>query len=381
MRALLALAALALPAHAEVVVLSEAPAAEAERGIADLVTAIKAHDARAIEKLLAPSMANAGVWFPDAACTKQFQAPGTLGAKELKQLAKCLARLTPQMSTRRSSARDGAVLTYAPGFEVELAFRAGRVRWIGTSQQAARGAIVPMLTAQAFEALRTGGSTLIDDKLRGALPATTPTSVWIETCLDVRGVVSRAAYHGAASTTIGEAFLAATKDWTFKPFEHAGRTMAVCSLSLVTYPAAQAPTTETLPPSAALPYAKAPENLEMASTTVPEGPPPKTVPVSRLEKLRLAGSAYIDPDPETRADMVAAGKLSVTARIRYCIDTSGDVSKITMVKRSGFKAYDHKLVLAIGRWRFRPYMVNNVVVDICAVATFMVTPDPTMANP
>ena len=378
MRALFALAALALPAHAEVVVLSEAPAAEAERGIADLVTAIKAHDARAIEKLLAPSMANAGVWFPDAACTKQFQAPGTLGAKELKQLAKCLAKLTPQMSTRKSSARDGAVLTYEPGFEVELAFRDGRVRWIGTSQQAARGAVVPMLTAQAFETLRTGGSTLIDDKLRGTVSVTTPTSVWIETCLDARGSVSKAAYHGAASTTIGEAFLAATKDWTFKPFEHAGRAMAVCSLSLVTYPAAQAPTTETLPPSAVLPYAKAPENLEMANTAEP---PPRTVPTSRLEKLRLAGSAYIDPDPETRADMVAAGKLAVTARIRYCIDTSGDVSKITMVKRSGFKAYDHKLVLAIGRWRFRPYMVNNVIIDICAVATFMVTPDPTMANP
>ena len=381
MRALLFLTALGLVmhAHAEVVVLSDGTQAiDAERGIAELTRAIKAKDARAVKKLLGDDLTSGGMWFPDAGCAKQFGKAGPIGDKAATQLARCLVKLSPQMSTRRSSARDGAVLTYAPGFEVELAFRGGQIRWLGSAQ--------PSLTAQAFEALRTGGTTLLDEKLRtplaGKLGGATSVSVWLETCLDTRGTVTKLSYHGAPSTEIGEAVLAAARDWTFKPFEHAGRKLPVCALSLITYPAALAPSTEVLPPSAILPYARVRDDLlESPDEPSAVAGSTKTVPASTLEKLRLAGTTYIDPDPNTRADMIAAGKLAVNARIRYCIDTSGDVVKITMVKRSGFKDYDHKLVFAIDRWRFRPYMVNNAVVDVCAIATFMVTPDPTMQNP
>jgi len=39
----------------------------------------------------------------------------------------------------------------------------------------------------------------------------------------------------------------ATDDWTFKPFAPKGVAIKACSLSLLTYPAAKAPSVETLP--------------------------------------------------------------------------------------------------------------------------------------
>lgn len=377
-------------AHADMVVASSTTARDTERGIAELTQAIRASDGKAVRAQLATSLVNGGVWFPDRACAKQFAAPGPIDAKAAPAFARCLARLTPQLSTRRSSRRDGAVLTYAPGLELELTFRGAQVRWIGPPVHHG-DAPVPLLTAQAFEALRTRGTTLVDDAvaptLAGKLGKRRSVSAWLEVCLDAEGKVTKLTHHDATSAEIGDAFVEAARSWAFRPFAVRGAPVEACSLSMVTYPSRHAPAVETLPRASTGTAVNIHDfdDLELDGvlggrvTTIT--PPSLMIAARTLERLRVTGKADIQPDAPTRRAMIQAKKLSVSARARVCIDVQGGVTTVSLIRRSGFAAYDAQLVREIRRWRFRPHVVGGTKREACATVTFMVTPDPTMNNP
>ncbi len=222
----------------------------AEIGAAELTAAIKARDARAIARQLHARLDYAGVWFADPACAARFAKHGELGSKDADAFARCLAQLKPQLSTRRSSQRDGAVLTYEPGIELELSFEGTRLAWIGFLAQGFSDANVPTLSAQAFEALRRTGKTNVDDKVAPHLESLAdkgPASAWLKLCLDATGAVTSISVREATAPRAGEVLAEAARDWTFRPFVHRGKPIPVCSLSQLTYPAAQAPAVEILP--------------------------------------------------------------------------------------------------------------------------------------
>ncbi len=383
---LAAVAAIAVNAAADQAAAPPATAADAEAAASELIAAMDADDVRGIARMLAPGLATGGLWFPDRHCRVAFDAAGPVALEKRRTLARCLARQTPILSTRKSSAPSGAVLALAPGVEIEVAFTGDLVHWIATPRSAAapRG---PTLTAQAFEALRIAGSTLLDEvlrpALRGKLGHDRAVSVWLEICLDERGAITSVTHHGAPTREIGDAFVAATVGWEFRPFALGGRDVPACSFSLLTYPAARAPNIEVLPPTVAIPVASEHAVTELGELpgAPPTSPDAVTVPPSTLERLRTAGTSYIDPDTDDRDAMIKAGKPSVSSRIRVCLDSRGRVSAFAIVKPSGFAGFDLKLLSAIRGWRFKPYMVNNAVRDVCTVFTFMVTPDPTMNAP
>ncbi|MDB4962126.1 MAG: TonB family protein [Myxococcales bacterium] len=351
--------------------------ADVSRGMAGLTAGIRAHDAKAIAKHLAPRFTNGGVWFPDAPCAKEFPGASEITGAEVTAFARCLARLELQLSTRRSASPDGAVLTAQPGFELELAFDGSRVRWIGRSLRATANVGVPMLTAQALESLRTQGTTRLDrvpaiKALAGEAKA--PISAWIEVCLDATGTATIVSHHDATSPSIGEAFVRAASDWAFRPFVAGGSATPACSLSLLTYPAASAPSTEVLPPVPRI-------ARDETETSAPPPPPPQTIVPLSLERLRLTGTRDIEPDPAMRTQMIDAGKLSVLASVKLCVDAKGRVSSATLQKSSGFEAYDKKILRDVAGWTYRPYLVGKKAVSVCTGVTFLVVPDPTMLNP
>jgi len=363
------------------------------RAAAALTAGIRAHDARAIGKQLAASFTNGGVWFADPACAREFAEPGEVTGKRVSVFARCLAKHRVQLSTRESSRREGAVLTVEPGIEIELAFRGPHVRWIGHPLHAATGAIVPTLTAQAFEALRTRGTTALDAVLTPEaleIDARAATSAWIKLCIDERGARTHVDFHGASSGAAGKAFVRAIEDWTFRPFEVRGTPIPVCSLSYLTYPATKAPPIEVLP-ATSMPVSRIQvhdlddlEDLELlGGFGPPPAPPPapQTVTPVALERLRLTGTKQIDPDPATRAQMIGAGKLSVLTSVKLCVNVRGYVSSTSLNKSSGFPAYDKKLLYDIRHWTFKPYVVAHRAIDVCTTVSFVVVPDPTMLNP
>src|SRR5262245_4154250 len=95
---------------------------DAQIGANELAIAIRHRDVKAIaSKLETPFHINA-LWFPDAGCRKQFGKASVLQTKQREAFARCLAKLSLQLSTRRSSTTYGVILTAEPGIEIDVTF-------------------------------------------------------------------------------------------------------------------------------------------------------------------------------------------------------------------------------------------------------------------
>ena len=357
---------------------------------AKLAAAIRTRNTGTIALVLGTAFENNGLWFPDAACAKRFERSGTIKGADVGVFARCLAGLKLQMSTRKSTLRDGTILTVDPGIEIELAFKGETLRWIGFPTQAGADRALPMLTAQAIEGLRTAGTTLLDAQVgrsldpelakQRALVATT----WIKVCLDPTGAITQTVPMNSTSGTASEAFFRAVADWKFKPFKVGGKAVSACAAELLSYPAAKAPPVESYPSTQApivsvtRTYNFDDDDLEMVGGVFgpppappPPVPPPINVPPTLLEKLRIAGSKVIVPDAQTRQDMLAAGKSKVVASMKLCLDDKGSVSAVTLLKSSGFPAYDRKISSEMRQWIYKPYKMNGKAIPVCTAETFI----------
>lgn len=359
-RSLVALIALAGTAAAKPVWRPKPPRPDVNELALHVVAAVRARDAGAVQQLLAEVVMHDPLWFPDAACAKQFGTKGTIEKGKVRALARCLAKLRPIATTRRSALSTGAILTFDPGIEIEVVFKEERIQWLGA----------PRLTAQALEALRTGGSTQLDAALEGKL-ATAPASAWIEVCLDKTGAATKRVVDVTPGGATSDIFVAAVADWSFKPFR-----APICALSLVSYPASSGPATETLPPSSPpvpnVAVADVLSELTFDDITF-VGVTQQNVPPTLLERNRVAGVAKIEPDAPTKA-AIAKSKAVVTASVKLCIDTNGAPTTLLLLKSSGYPAYDRKLTTEMRGWRYKPYLVNGVATDVCTAVTFIHRP-------
>lgn len=338
---------------------------------ARLAEAIRTRDVAAVQAMLADPFVHDGLWFADAACAKRFGTRGTIEKADVRALAKCLAQQKLIATTRLSGGVAGAILTFDPGVEIQLVFKGDRVTHAAGlwPSDADRGK--PTLTVQAFEALRKSGTTQLDAALAGKLLGTA--SAWIKICLDPKGAVTSRLVTEARPNAAGDAFLAAIGDWSFKPFAKG----AACSLTLLTYPAASAPAIEVLPPpQAALVGERVAveedliDLLDFNSISVTGSTSPPRVPPSLLEQKRIKGTRQIDPDTTTKTAIAKAGRSTIAASLKLCVDAAGKVTSITQLKSSGFGDYDAKLEREMRHWAFQPYLVGGKPSAVCTVVTF-----------
>lgn len=336
---------------------------------ARLAEAIRTRDIAGVQAMLADPLVHDGLWFADARCAKRFGKQGTIEKHDVRALAKCLVQQKLIATTRRSGAAGGAILTFAPGIEIQLVFKADRVTYAGAlwPSDADRGK--PTLTVQALEALRTAGTTQLDAALAGKLTGTA--SAWIKVCLDPSGAIASTVVAESKPAAAGDVFLAAIRDWSFKPFAN-GR--AACGLTLLTYPAASAAAVEVVPASPALPRNdritvddELLDLLDHQPTSVGSLQP--NVPSSLLEQQRRKGTRQIDPDATTKVAIARAGLVRVTAAMKLCVDAAGKVASVTQLKSSGFADYDLKLAREMRAWAFKPYLVRSKPTAVCTVFT------------
>lgn len=368
--------------------------------------AIRKRDVRRVSDLLRdPVTTTTAMWFPDAACTKRFGKPATIRGRDLTALARCLVGLTVLSSTRVSGTAGGAIITYKPGIELHLVAAAGRIRHLGFEHAGSDDLGLPTLTVQAFEQLRKTGSTNLDaaldaavepDAARGAHDST-PASAWIKLCVDKTGAITSKRVVQATPVALGPAFETAIADWTFKPFVHRKAPMAACSLSLLTYPAAKAPPVEQLPGEALPAIVVDLEDFEDGEeggvaggvvggvvggmygggmTRPPPPPPPPSlipmnVPPTMLEANRIRGIRVIVPDSHTITAIESSGRTTAVASIKMCLDDTGTIASLKLLKSSGFPDYDRKLERGMRTWAYRPYAINGRNVPVCTAVTFI----------
>ena len=106
----------------------------------------------------------------------------------------------------------------------------------------------------------------------------------------------------------------------------------------------------------------------------PPPPPPArpfNVPPTVLEQNRIAGDKRIAPDAATAAATIADGKDKVVASLQLCVGADGAVTQATLLKSSGYPAYDAQLAAGMHAWKYRPYYVNGNTVPVCTAVTFI----------
>lgn len=343
-----------------------------------LRAALRAKDVTGVVKLLHDPVHHRGIWFADEACANQFGAPRRISGADLVAFAQCLVQLELQETSRRIDARDYAMLTYEPGIELDVAFEHGLVTELGFAYDAAwrHG---PLLTVQAFEALRRPGSPNIDAAVSerlgwrlGELPVV-PMRAWAMVCIDGTGAltaampVKRYAPYEHAVAVSNALADAVGRTWKFRPFELYGKATPACALMVLSSPTASGSPVEPLP----APPLPAPGV---------ETPPPE-LPPEALAGLRTSGESVIQPDDVTSTQMRRAGSGLVTSSFRLCLDASGAVARIVMLESSGFPRYDDKVQRQMHQWRFEPYRVRGKPVATCASFVFRYDPPPERQSP
>ncbi len=326
-------------------------------------------DPAAMEKLIRRGVVNGGLWFDDAACQAQFKSTVEVPKDQLAAFARCLVTLHLQPSKREDGLGDVAVMTYAPGFEVEVRIvnevNGPHLLWLGYASRA-EGDRFPTITADALERVRLTGDRNgpLDPDVASTLeldptPLSHAAFTWIKVCLDASGTVTSTTATETTSSKASLAFVAAAASWKFRPFTLRGQPVPVCSMVRMAYPAGQGPAIETLP----LP---APPSKGMPPIVFAQGSIAKF-----LKGKRIRGTATIVPNDMTKLAIREAGAFRIIGTFRLCVDSSGRVESVLPTRSTGFADYDRKIIAGMMQWAYSPYTVNGVGVAVCTAVTFI----------
>jgi TonB family protein len=95
------------------------------------------------------------------------------------------------------------------------------------------------------------------------------------------------------------------------------------------------------------------------------------VPPTALESLRVAGDKDIYPDQATRDAIAQAGKTRLVVPLKVCVDATGAIEQVHVLKSSGFPAYDEALRVGVRAWRYRPFVINGSAAKVCSIVQFI----------
>jgi hypothetical protein len=316
-------------------------------------------DAPKLRRLMRDSVANGGLVFDDAACTKDFGTPGEVPAEKLDAFARCLAGLHLEPSTREDTLPDVLVMQYAPGFEVQARVTnddGAVLRWIGFASRVPGDLDVPTITHAAFEKQRLAGdprapltpeaaSTLGDDHA----------SAWFKLCLDKAGAIVKVDPFVISAPKATHAFVEAIASWKFRPFVMRGTPIPVCSMVHLTHPVAQADVEKLpLPPP---PSRSKKRPVVLSNSTLVEG-------------KRISGTPQIFPNDLDKLRLQKSGNPPIAGVFRLCIDDTGAVESVLPIQLTGLAGYDQKIMSTMHDWKYAPYQIDGEAVPVCTQITF-----------
>jgi hypothetical protein len=333
-------------------------------------------DAGAMTRLLRGSVVNGGLWFDDPACGTKFPA-GEI-ADDLPGFARCLVGLKLVPSPRKDALGDVVVMTYAPGFEVEVRIvedkDGPRLTWIGFESRREQDKL-PTISGDALESLRLSGDrdgpidaaaagfgvedTVVEMDKNRSVTSKPYTASWLKVCIDAEGTVTSADAFETTSYKAQVVFIAAAKTWKFRPFTVRDRPIAVCAMSRLAYPPRSAPAVETIPLPPPPSRGKQPIVFARGAGT------------KLLEGKRTFGNKAIAPDDETKTEIQRLGSPILEGSFRICLDATGAIESILPLRSTGIAAYDRKLLAGMRTWRYSAYKIDDQGVPVCTAVTFI----------
>ena len=91
-----------------------------------------------------------------------------------------------------------------------------------------------------------------------------------------------------------------------------------------------------------------------------------------LDANRVGGDKNIAPDENTQSEIHRSGVDSIAGSFKICLTAEGAINTVSLLKTTGFAAYDSKIQETIRRtWRYRPFMVNNKATQVCTAVRFV----------
>jgi len=308
----------------------------ADAGGQKLAHASQSGDIQTIRQLLGPKVVVGGLWFPDVDCTREFAAPGEVGGGRLDELARCLTTVKLQLSDHHAMFDDVAVLSYAPGIEIEARLidsdHGTWLSWIGYADVREASDRLPTLTQQAFEALRDDTSP--PPVLQGHEAA------WLRVCIDASGHVTNAHVRMATSMAAAHAFAAVAQSWHFHPFMPAGQPLPACAL---------------VPMTAGMKVPARPPTL-----ATPNGEPMLYVRAHRISE------SHFDMSPSTR-EMRAQNIHTAVTIIRICVNERGEPYDARLLRASGVPSVDRIRLQAAEQARYEAFRDGDRPIAACSI--------------
>jgi serine/threonine protein kinase len=140
-------------------------------------------------------------------------------------------------------------------------------------------------------------------------------------------------------------------------------------------PAAPVPAPTPAPIATLMPAPAAPP----APAPVPTPPPAAAAPLATqnvaptvLDANRIGGDKEISPDDATKTEISRAGVESINGSFKLCVAPDGTINTVSLLKSTGFVAYDTKIQNVIRRsWRYKPFIVNGKPAPVCTAVRFV----------
>lgn len=313
-----------------------------------LIEAVNKRDYRAVESLVAVPLRAEKVRFASEPCRKFWGIAVLVHTTELHAFVDCLAS---QTITALAGAGATIDAIYGPGFPLVITFDAD-AKIAAFTSQSAPGSKPLHIEPTTFALHVTTLSRVLEPskETKRALEASGAKAVQAELslCVDVGGAtVPVATVADPALKTYEQDVAAAAHGWKIEPFRLDGNPALACATYIVGYPATAI-------------------DQPLALTKGPLGVEPQA-----LEPLRIRGSKLIVPDDATKKKISETSSQQVIGSFKLCLDPKGVPSNVSVIKPTGYDAYDQKILREMTQWAYKPYVVAGSAVPVCTAVTFI----------
>jgi TonB family protein len=91
-----------------------------------------------------------------------------------------------------------------------------------------------------------------------------------------------------------------------------------------------------------------------------------------IEGHRIEGDPQIAPPETVKQALVRSGLDSLTGSVKMCLDKEGRVRSLRVLRSTGYREYDQRLLGGMRSWRYHPYTLDSgAAVSVCTVVMFI----------